>query len=90
LRSVRGQAAETRAQTAPGPLPPPARPDPGAKFQAKGVEGDITSIVGGATDKPAPAASHKIESKGLGGYTSSLLDAKRRAQDEIRRKEKGE
>ncbi len=71
-----------------------ARPDPKAKFQAKGVEGDISKLVGGASDKAIPSAPKKIEPKGgqgdAGGHTSSLLEAKRRAQQQIRDKEKGE
>jgi Ca-activated chloride channel family protein len=71
-----------------------ARPDPKAKFEAKGVEGDITNVVGGATDKPLPAAPKKIQPKGapsepvdaMGG----LMAAKRRAQAKIREKENAE
>ena len=75
--------------------PPPAtpRPDPKAKFESKGVEGDITNIVGGATDKPIPSAPKKIEPKGggePGGGMSNLMEAKRRAQQKIKDKEKGD
>jgi Ca-activated chloride channel family protein len=70
------------------------RPDPRAKFEGKGVEGDIGSIVGGATDKPLPAAPRKIEPKGgANGSVDSmggLMAAKRRAQQKIREKEKTE
>ena len=52
--------------------------------------GDITSVVGGATNKPIPSAPKKIEPKGGSGHTGSLLEAKRRAQQQIRQKEKGE
>lgn len=76
------------------PATPPAvaqpRPDPKAKFQATGVEGDITNVVGGATDKPVPSAPKKIEPKGgaaSGGGMSNLMEAKRRAQQKIKEKE---
>ena len=53
---------------------------------------EITGVVGGATDKPLPAAPKKIEPKGAmgGGLSSSLVDAKRRAQQQIKQKEQGE
>ncbi len=68
-------------------------PDRSRKFEAgAGVEGDITSVVGGATNKPIPAAPKKIEPKGGtgGGHTGSLLEAKRRAQQQIKQKEQGQ
>jgi hypothetical protein len=68
-------------------------PDRSRKFEAGGgVEGDITSVVGGATNKPIPAAPKKIEPKGGGGggHTGSLLEAKRRAQQQIKQKEQGQ
>lgn len=99
LQRVRQETADTKFK--PGDKPagppalPPARPDPKAKFTApKGVEGDITQVVGGATDKPVPAAPKKIEPKGAaprpGEHTGSLLEAKRRAQQQIKKKEEGE
>ena len=73
---------------------PSARPDPKAKFEAKGVQGDISQLVGGASEKPIPPPPKKVEPKGApagpGAHTSSLLEAKRRAQQQIRDKEKGE
>jgi uncharacterized membrane protein len=86
--------------TAGGAPPPPIpgfgsepRPDPKAKFDAGGgVEGDITSVVGGATDKPLPSAPKKIEPKGTigaGQHTGGLLEAKRRAQQKIKQQEEG-
>lgn len=101
LKRVRGEVAEqkfkpseTAAGTAtPPPVPAAVRPDPKAKFQAKGVEGEITQMVGGATDKPIPPPPKKIEPKGgsgSGSHTGSLLEAKRRAQQQIKRKEQGE
>jgi len=90
LRQVRQESADQKAQAAP--LPQASAPDKTAKFEAKGVEGDISTIVGGATDKPIPSAPKKVEPKGASpeGYTSSLLEAKRRAKEQIRKKEQGE
>ena len=72
-----------------------AMPDPTAKFVARdAVEGDISSVVGGATDKPLPSAPKKVEPKGTvgagGGLSGSLMEAKRRAQQQIRQKEQGD
>jgi hypothetical protein len=97
LKRVREEVAETKfkpAETAGAASQ--ARPDPKAKFTApKGVEGDITQVVGGASDKPVPPPPKKIEPKGApapgpGGHTGSLLEAKRRAQQAIKKKEEGE
>jgi hypothetical protein len=97
LKRVREEVAETKfkpAESAGAAAQP--RPDPRAKFTApKGVEGDITQVVGGATDKPVPPPPKKIEPKGApspgpGGHTGSLLEAKRRAQQAIKKKEEGE
>jgi hypothetical protein len=75
------------------------RPDPKMKFQAKGgaaVEGDITNVVGGATNKPIPPAPKKIEPKGMpagtgtGEHLGGLMAAKRRAQQQIKDREQGE
>ena len=67
-----------------------AAPDPTRKFEAKGVEGDITQVVGGATDKPIPAAPKKVEPKGApaGSSMSGLMAAKRRAQQKIEQQQK--
>jgi len=101
LQRIRNEA-ETKPQTSPQTdarakpgtaAAPPARPDPKAKFEAKGVEGDITNVVGGATDKPIPSAPKKVEPKGgasSGGGMSNLMEAKRRAQQQIKDKEKGD
>ncbi len=75
---------------------PPSRPDPKAKFQApRGVEGDLTGVVGGATreaPKPAPAKTpaSKPTDVPTGGHTGSLLEAKRRAQQKIKDQEQGQ
>jgi hypothetical protein len=90
LRKVREEVAETRfKQDAEDSVP---QPDRSAKFEAKvKVEGDISQVVGGATNKPVPSAPKKAEPKGApAGYTGSLLEAKRRAQQKIREKEQGE
>jgi uncharacterized membrane protein len=100
LKRVREEVAETRfnvdaesATAAPSPRAEAPRPDPRAKFEAKGVEGDITQVVGGATAKPIPPPPKKIEPKGApapGAHTGSLLEAKRRAQQKIKEREQSE
>jgi len=93
LARIRTQSAESNPAETKKAFPPPARPNPKAKFEARGVEGEITSIVGGATDKPIPPAPKKVEPKGIqspGGGMSNLMEAKRRAQKKIRDKETGE
>jgi uncharacterized membrane protein len=105
LRRVREEVAETKFRTGDG-VPTTAgaatsvagasRPDPKAKFTpaGKGVEGDISKVVGGATDKPVPPPPKKAEPKGLqtgpGGHMGGLMEAKRRAQQAIKQKEQGE
>jgi uncharacterized membrane protein len=98
LRRVRDDVAEQKFKPAQEEgatiAAPTPRPDPSAKFSAQGVEGDISRLVGGASDKPVPPAPKKIEPKGApaaaGGHTGSLLEAKRRARQQIEEKEKGE
>jgi hypothetical protein len=92
-----GTTAGTPASAGVSPgVSPPSRPDPKAKFTptGKGVEGDISKVVGGASDKPVPAAPKKPEPKGLqagpGGHMGGLMEAKRRAQQAIKQKEQGE
>jgi uncharacterized membrane protein len=96
LKRVREEGA---ASTETGGKPPPAVPNPQAKFTApkgaagKDVEGDITQVVGGASNKPIPPPPKKVEPKGAQGETggmSSLMEAKRRAQQQIREKEQRE
>ena len=102
LRRVREEVAETRfggaaqpAAAAPPAGPTAPRPDPKAKFvpTGKGVEGDISKVVGGATDKPVPPPPKKAEPKGMpggpGGHMGGLMEAKRRAQQAIKQKEQG-
>jgi len=96
LRRVRDEVAETKfKQESPiDTSAPTTLPDRSVKFEARaGVEGDITQVVGGATDKPVPGAASKAEPKGapgIGSHTASLLEAKRRAQQKIREKEQGD
>jgi len=98
LKRVREEVAEQKFKTeeskplADLDVPPP---DPRRKFEAKtSVEGDITQVVGGATDKPVTPPAKKPQPKGApqgaGAHTGSLLEAKRRAQQAIRQKEQGE
>ena len=93
LKKVREGVVEQKFQPAEkAAVKPPVLPDPKAKFVAKNaVEGDISSVVGGATDKPLPSAK-KAEAKAAtqGGTTEGLLEAKRRAQQQIKQKEQGE
>jgi uncharacterized membrane protein len=90
LKRVRGEVAEQKFK-APPPPSPAAAPNAAAKFDAgaAGVEGDITSVVGGAVNQPI-SSSQTTETKepvGIGGHTSGLLEAKRRAQQKIKQKE---
>jgi Flp pilus assembly protein TadG len=82
------KSAQDRAVTAGSPM---SRPDPAAKFQAKGVEGDIASVVGGAVDKPVPSSARSQSTATIDApataHTGSLLEAKRRAQQQIKKKE---
>jgi hypothetical protein len=101
LKRVREEVAEQKFRTDDGAKPPTSSagtsdeepaPDRATKFEAKGVEGDISEVVGGATNKPIPPPPKKIEPKGgagVGGHTGSLLEAKRRAQKQIKEKEEG-
>jgi hypothetical protein len=85
LRRVREETAKPQAT-------PETPPVASTKFEAKGVEGNISDVVGGATDKPVPPPPKKPQPKGggeAGGYTGSLLEAKRRAQQQIKKKEEG-
>jgi uncharacterized membrane protein len=94
LRGVRERVAEEKFKPAADAVSRPAvaKPDASAKFEAKtGVEGDISQIVGGATDKPIPSAPKPKQggpAGGTEGHTGSLLEAKRRAQQQIKNKEK--
>ncbi|HVT88987.1 MAG TPA: hypothetical protein VHD56_09055 [Tepidisphaeraceae bacterium] len=84
-----------REQTQEGAVKPPmpsaesSSIDRTRKFEAKGVEGDISQVVGGASDKPIPPPPKKIEPKGMpsagpGAHMGGLLEAKRRAQQKMK------
>jgi hypothetical protein len=98
LRRVRDDVAEQKfkpAEKDAAAAAAAAKPDPSAKFEARGVEGDISKLVGGASDKPVPPAPKQPKPKGAtpegaAGHTSSLLEAKRRARQQIEEKERGE
>jgi hypothetical protein len=93
LKRVRGQLAEQKFKGTDEPPRPALQPgpDPSAKFDAGGgVEGELTSVVGGAVDKPIPSAPREVQPKGavgLGDHTGGLFEAKRRAQEKIRQKQ---
>lgn len=85
LHRKRGEVAETK-------LKPSERvvqvltPDPTRKFESRGVEGDTSQVLGGATDKPIPSPPKDPGRKTMpsstseGTTTESLLEAKRRAR----------
>ena len=96
LRRVRTDTAEEfkKAGTDVKPAYPasPAR-DRTRKFDAADApEGDIATVVGGATDKPVAAAKPSKEppkgDRPEAGGMSSLMEAKRRAREQIERKQK--
>jgi hypothetical protein len=92
LKKVRTEVGEQRAAAAEGKTAGTASttPDPKRKFEAKeAVEGDITQVVGGATDKPVSDIKKKTGpgSADSGDTTDSLFAAKRRAQQQIKKKE---
>jgi hypothetical protein len=97
LKRVRTDVEQKISEMTQKPSAPPrdaeTPPAPSAKFEAKGVEGDITNVVGGATAKPVPPPPKKIEPKGAvpgGSSLSSLKAAKQRAQQKIKDQEKGD
>jgi hypothetical protein len=77
---------------------PAGRPDPTRKFEARGEapQGDLSQLVGGASDKPVPQgpAGRKVTPKGQqpdkpgqGGGMGDLMEAKRRARERMRDQE---
>ncbi len=96
LKRVRGEVADVRFRQAGNKSPASTTPMPNrtAKFEAKkAIEGDIAGIVGGATDKPlpkAPPAKKPAKAEPTGGFTNSLLEAKKRAQKKIKEREEGD
>ncbi|HLL90995.1 MAG TPA: VWA domain-containing protein [Tepidisphaeraceae bacterium] len=96
LRRTRGDVAEQKFKTQEDgngkPAPAAPRPDPSRKFEAKqAVDGDITQVVGGATDKPVPSGARKPATGDAAatGSLGSLMAAKRRAQQQIKKQEEG-
>jgi hypothetical protein len=62
---------------------PIAAPDPTAKFSAgPGVEGDLSALVGGATEDATAASAHKAQDP-QEEMANRLREAKRRARDRI-------
>ena len=102
LRRLREGGKAEAMPARPAPPPPPigsgspetARPDPKRKFEGTGVQGDLTQVVGGATAEAPrkPDAGAKTNDgtpgAGAGEHTSSLLAAKRRAREQIEKKER--
>jgi uncharacterized membrane protein len=94
LRDIRGRKP-SRGETAPSANAP--RPTSEYKFEASSTDkpaGDLSSMIGGATDKPVstskPATERpKGEQGDKGGGMGSLMEAKRRAQQKIRDAEEG-
>ena len=94
LRKVRTEVGDARLK--PKAAPPVAasqkKADASRKFEAtESVEGDIGAVVGGASDKPLPSAPKskeppKGEQPDAGGM-SSLMEAKRRAREQMKRKQ---
>ena len=96
LRDVR---SGKKAAMPAGDRPAETRPDPTRKFEAKTTTtGSLSDVVGGATDKPTPKGpatpgtpkGQQGDKPGTGGGMSGLLDAKRKAQEEIKRREEGD
>jgi Ca-activated chloride channel family protein len=84
-RDVVTRRTEALGRTLAGSPPIPA-PDPKARFTvAKGVEGDITKLVGGAKAVAIDRTTGIEKAADNVGYTSGLLDAKRRARERILR-----
>ena len=86
LRKIRGKSGEAPAPTLA--IPPPVRPNPKAKFEAKtNVSGDISQVVGGAKNEPTKRPTLNTPTNVAPGEkadtTSSLLAAKRRAQQKM-------
>ena len=93
---VAGSGTLTRPMNSCGPTPgaPPAaptgpdRPDASRKFEGRGIQGDLTSVVGGATAEEKPKRpEEKPEAGQPGEHTSSLLAAKRRAREQMNKKD---
>ncbi len=92
LRRVRSEIS-TKTPSATSSKAASQAPVSTMKFEAKEqVSGDITKVVGGASDKPIPPAPQKQSPQkpsAATDTTSNLLAAKRRAQEKIREQEDG-
>ena len=89
LKDVRRDVITKRTEAVSRPAassPVVQVPDPKARFNvARGVEGDITTVVGGAKSTPVSGdKSRGSRAAGDAGHTDSLLDAKRRAREKMR------
>lgn len=92
-RATLGALKQTRENVAAGKLQEAVRPDPTRKFEAdfNAPIGDVSELVGGASDKPIPKGPAKpVRPKGMQGDKpseggmSSLMEAKRRARERMR------
>ncbi len=98
--ALRGVREKPKAEQATPERPAPdTTPKPSFRFEAAedAPAGDLTQAVGGATDKPVgPAVGKATTPKGLGaekpgeGGMGNLLEAKRRAREQMEKKQRGE
>ena len=92
LRATRQDSAARQAVAA-------GRPDPGRKYEpaaGRTIEGDLSSVIGGATNAPIPKDRPNAKPKadagerpGEAGGMSSLMEAKRRARERIEKEREG-
>jgi uncharacterized membrane protein len=94
LRRLREGGKEPAAKPTKAPAADvgEALPVASTKFEAKGprVEGDLTKVVGGATSQPAPKKKPVPQQQPAGNAedrTTSLLAAKRRAREQMDKKD---
>lgn len=91
LRRLREGGKEAPEPPKKPTAPAEARPVASTKFEATGprVDGDLTKIVGGATDQPVPKKPPQPAGTPVTGEdrTSSLLAAKRRARQQMQQNE---
>ena len=71
---------------------PADRPDPSRKFEGAGISGDINKVVGGASDDAPRKPTGQPAASGEQDHISGLLAAKRRARNQMDKKDdqKGE
>lgn len=89
-RGLVQQRADSKRDVAAA-TPVISMPDPAARFEPlRGVRGNIEDVVGGAKNRYAmPAMQPEVKNPTPAGAGNSLLEAKRRAQRQIRLKEQG-